>query len=441
MRRRRGGTGLRSALGWAVAAIALATTARAQPRAGEWAGRLSVPRPSGAAVLEMGVGLSRPAPPRGAVTVATPPVTGPLRVESVATASRPLGVAFGMEGELAADLRSILSTDLAYVRAVSLSDDGEMVLGGTGTLDGDGARVELTLRWRDRPGGGALTARYAGPRDGLARFVHGFADDVTETLTGRRSAFRSRLLFARRLGPGRKQIVAVDADGRNVEKVTDGEAIATLPSFGRDDIWYSVVTPTGVFITRRHAQGRPIIGGPGTHMGITTCGDRLFFASSRGGNTDIWSAALDGSGQRRLTVDGGIDVSPTCTPDGRIAFVSDRTGSPQVWVMDADGNHAEQLTDTPHGAQTPSWCGDLVAFTGVGGGRPMRVAVLDTRSGRVHRVSPGGGTYKDPVFSPDCRMLAWVSPEGVEIATPDGRLRRLVVPGHAETLRWARLPR
>lgn len=71
----------------------------------------------------------------------------------------------------------------------------------------------------------------------------------------------------------------------------------------------------------------------------------------------------------------------------------------------------------------------------------MRIAVLNTATGRLRRVSPGGASHKDPAFSPDCRMLAWVSPQGVEIANPEGRLRRLVIPGHAETLRWGRASR
>ena len=86
------------------------------------------------------------------------------------------------------------------------------------------------------------------------------------------------------------------------------------------------------------------------------------------------------------------------------------------------------------------WCQDerraMLAFTSVGGG--MRVITLDLRSGLTTRISPLSGIHKDPAFSPDCRMIAWASPEGVVVSTADGRHRRLITRGHAETIRWGR---
>ena len=68
----------------------------------------------------------------------------------------------------------------------------------------------------------------------------------------------------------------------------------------------------------------------------------------------------------------------------------------------------------------------------------MRVMTLDLTTGQTRRVSPAHGIHKDPAFSPDCRMLAWVAPEGVVVATTDGRLVRTIARGHAETVRWGR---
>jgi len=191
-----------------------------------------------------------------------------------------------------------------------------------------------------------------------------------------------------------------------------------------------------VFITRTGVGERPVVGGPGIHMGATICGGRLYFSSARNGNTDIYTAAIDGSAERRLTEHDAIEVSPTCAPGDRIAFVSDRTGTPQIWVMDRDGNDERQVTREESSTQTPTWCDDRLAFTAVGGGAPMRIMVMDLRTGATRRISPAGGPHKDPAFSPDCRMIAFTSPRGLEIAAPDGRMRRLVAPGHAETVRW-----
>ena len=396
---------------------------------------LAAPEPTRIeSVLESGSGLGRPSPSGGGAEPASVGL-GPFQSGAHATAAQPARIAVSILGPLAPSLRSLLATDLAYVREVRLDDRGDLVVAGTGFASDGTARVELVLG--DRSGDrGALRRRYEGDEQGLAPFVHGFVDDVVEALTARRSAFVSRLVFARRVGPGRKDVYSVDADGNNLTLVSTGRGVATLPGIAPDGVYYTVVTPTSVFITRTGTNDQPVVGGPGVHMGATVCDGRLFFSSARDGNTDIYSARPDGSDERRLTDHAAIEVSPTCGPDDRLAFVSDRTGTPQIWVMQRDGTRERQVTREESATQTPAWCGEQIAFTAVGNG-PMRVMVMDLRTAAVRRVSPPGGAYKDPAFSPDCRMLAFTSERGVEIATPEGRLRRLVAPGHAETVRWA----
>lgn len=60
---------------------------------------------------------------------------------------------------------------------------------------------------------------------------------------------------------------------------------------------------------------------------------------------DLWLAAEDGSGARRLTVHTARDVYPRFSPDGRwIAFSSDRYGNFDVFVIPAGGGEARQIT-------------------------------------------------------------------------------------------------
>jgi TolB protein len=63
------------------------------------------------------------------------------------------------------------------------------------------------------------------------------------------------------------------------------------------------------------------------------------------GNTDVIVIDADGTGERRLTDDPGLDETPAWSPDGRlIAFQSDRTGTMKVYVMNADGTNVRRLT-------------------------------------------------------------------------------------------------
>src|ERR1051325_6291649 len=55
-------------------------------------------------------------------------------------------------------------------------------------------------------------------------------------------------------------------------------------------------------------------------------------------NVDIYSAAPDGTGLKRLTAGAGFDACPAFSADGRrIAFCSDRSGKYQLWTMNSDG--------------------------------------------------------------------------------------------------------
>lgn len=317
------------------------------------------------------------------------------------------------------------------------------VIKGQVTREGNRIRVEMRLFEIARGATPTLSRTYTGAPGELRQFMHQFANEVLQVLTGRAGAFGTRIAFARRRGPGSKDIMVASFDGHGVSRVSSGRGIAMLPSFGRGGIWYSVLTENGMFITRTGTNERPIIRGEGLNMGVSVCGDRVYFSSTRSGNAEIYSADLDGSDVRRLTNHPGIDVSPACGgPGGLIAFVSTRHGSPQIFTMDANGGSVTRVTYRGQHNQTPAWCprnddGPLLAFTGQAGG--FDIFTVNLRTQQYTRLTQGQGTNKDPAFSPDCRMVAFYSSRGgIFLSSPEGLNQNLVIPGHAETLRWSR---
>lgn len=63
----------------------------------------------------------------------------------------------------------------------------------------------------------------------------------------------------------------------------------------------------------------------------------------------------DGSDQRRLTAQGTINQRPAWSPDSsEIAFTSNRGGETEIWIMAADGTNARQLT-SEGGAYDAAW--------------------------------------------------------------------------------------
>jgi dipeptidyl aminopeptidase/acylaminoacyl peptidase len=96
---------------------------------------------------------------------------------------------------------------------------------------------------------------------------------------------------------------------------------------------------------------------------------------------DLWIAALDGSGARRLTSGDSNDVQPCWSPDGgAIAFISDREtreltdddagqkGAGALYLIAPDGGEAVRLTTLGGAAADPKWSPD---------GRRISIKVTD----------------------------------------------------------------
>jgi TolB protein len=216
-----------------------------------------------------------------------------------------------------------------------------------------------------------------------------------------------------------------------------------LPSFGQTGgVWYSMVTPNGSYITNTKNREKPVISGSGLNVGPVICNGRLYFSSSRDGNSEIYTASLEGTDLRRLTRDPNIDVSPACGPNGKIAFVSSRHGGPQIFVMESDGSGVQRVTYKGSYNQTPAFCSDpqipLIAFT-ARDGNGFDIVTINLKTGEYKRLTQGQGSNQDPAFSPDCRMIAFASSRGgVFITNPDGLNQNKVITGSISTVRWSR---
>lgn len=313
------------------------------------------------------------------------------------------------------------------------------VIKGRVTREGNTINVEMRLYELSRGDAPTLTRTYSGRANEMRGFMHDFANEVLRVLTGQAGAFNSRIAFARRVGPGRKDVYVASWDGSSVGRVSPDTGVSMLPSFGPGGIWYSRLTEFGMFITHSNAGGREIIGGDGLNMGPSICNGRVYFTSTRDGNSEIYSASLDGSDVRRITRHPAIDVSPRCGPGGRLAFVSTRHGSPQIFVMNGNGGGVQRVTYRGEHNQTPAWCMNgrdpLLAFTGRSGGLDVFTVNISTQE--YTRLTQAQGSNKDPAFSPDCRMVAFYSSRGgIFISNPEGLNQNLTIRGGAETLRW-----
>ena len=121
---------------------------------------------------------------------------------------------------------------------------------------------------------------------------------------------------------------------------------------------------------------------------------RILFHSDRDGDFDIYSMRADGGDVRQLTDDPADDTWPAWASDGRIAFSSDRDGGWEIWVASADGSDPHPLTDDPADDWLPAWSpdGSTIAFLS-GRGNSVDIYSVPSSGGEARDLSrtPGIG--------------------------------------------------
>ena len=345
------------------------------------------------------------------------------------------------------DPRSYLADIVA--EGMSIDKDPWVQIGAQGVskcrVGKAGGQVQLECKLFEVARGGqpVLSQTYRGAEDGMTTMVHKWVNKVIGYFTGEDGVFGTQLLFSRKAGPNVKHIMTADWASGSVGKVTRNNSINLLPAWGPGGSIYYTSFVEGFPYLYRTGQRKAVLSEPGINMGAAFYGNKMAVVLSKDGNPEIYVGNADGSGLRRLTSTGAIDVSPSWSPDGsKIAFVSDRHGSPQIFVMGSGGGGAKRVTYKGSYNQTPSWCprpgSNLIAFTGRDSGT-YDIFTVDAGSGQIRRLTQRQGRNMDPAFAPDCRAVAFHSSRGgIFISNPEGLNQNLTVKGNADTIRWSK---
>jgi Tol biopolymer transport system component len=131
---------------------------------------------------------------------------------------------------------------------------------------------------------------------------------------------------------------------------------------------------------------------------------------------EIYVMNADGTGQTRLTINAGLDFSPSWSPDGsKIAWSSDRDGYREIYVMNADGTGQTRLTFDPAAVLAsdnyPAWSPDSskIAWSSDRDGIHSEIYVMNADGTGQTRLTFNTADDEYPTWSPDGLKIAFTS--------------------------------
>ncbi len=141
-----------------------------------------------------------------------------------------------------------------------------------------------------------------------------------------------------------------------------------------------------------------VVGGPGLDIdaSVSPDGKSIVYASSRGGDLELWMRGIEGGALYQLTsaVDHSADRYPLLLPDGNtIVFQSDRVDRTRnIWTLNLRNRALAQLTTfTDGGASHPSLSPDAqtICFTRTSAAGAVSIWLMTADGGNLREVSPG----------------------------------------------------
>lgn len=283
--------------------------------------------------------------------------------------------------------------------------------------------------------------------------VNGIAQDVSDT---------ARIVFQSDRMEKNKDIFVMDADGQNVERLTDDDKLDLTPAWSPDgtqiviasdrdfdskweDIWIAQLFEH-LYIINSDGDGEiQIITAGFREMTPSWSPDGKWIAFVHGNVVDNWNfdvvvarvpeskdaapygffvewddendepigvgGFLDQQNTFRLTTHSGQDETPKWSPDGnQIVWSSNRTGNYDIFVMDANGANKTNLTNDPKDDKNPVWqpmLGENIVFSSDRDG-DSEIYVMDADGGNVTKLTDNVFVWDGhPTWSPDGEKIAF----------------------------------
>lgn len=168
-------------------------------------------------------------------------------------------------------------------------------------------------------------------------------------------------------------------------------------------------TPDGRLRWAAHQMNDDVVYAFAGHRGIAST--QIAFVSTRSGHKELYVMDYDGYGQKQLTYDQTIALSPAWSPDGReLAYSSCRSINWELYLVEVVTRTVSPLSTYPGLNITPCWSpdGKRIAFTLSKDGN-AEIYMADASGGHLQRLTYSPGIDSAPSWSPDGRYIAFTS--------------------------------
>ena len=269
-----------------------------------------------------------------------------------------------------------------------------------------------------------LAQRYVGSLDeaGAIHVAHEFANDIIQKFGGSGSLLGSRIYYRAQISKDNAEIWVMDWDGSNRKALTRLKSLSIMPAISPDGsrvafTTYAQGTPRLMMIDTMSGRALPFYNQEASlnaFASFTPDGKQIYYASSASGISQIYAAAVDGQGFRRISHRDEIQVEPKVNPrnPALLLFVGGAIHA-QIYKMTTDGIGVERVTDGTGEATNPAWHPDGQHFAfawtrGIAAGN-YNIFVMDVGTHEYSQLTHGEGRNENPSWAPDGRHLVFMS--------------------------------
>jgi TolB protein len=283
------------------------------------------------------------------------------------------------------------------------------------------------------------------PKSDVRVTAHRITDALLGAITGRNGGFASHLAFAAR-GARNHMVFTVDADGQNLNAVTDPDQTSIAPEWGPAGQLFhgSSVNYSPFFVLNHSTKARLGLPFKTSVYSVAFNRDktRLAVAVAEGGQSAIYVGNADGSAMARVS-NTPLATHPSFSPSGKLAWVGGgENGTQRVYL------EGKPVSPAGFAAAAPTFCdtedGVFLVYAVGTGGDHHDLVMSNERGGGMVRLTQNQGSNTYPACSPDGRLLAYFSvrskDSGLFIKSLKSWREQKLSSRVGESLRWDALP-